>query len=118
MPLNNAGKGVALNALGAAVLRVSLHTADPSTSGANEVTGGSPAYAKEAVAFGAATNGVIASTGDVVFDVPGGTTITHLGFWNAAGTTFYGGQALSAPETYGSQGTYTLLTGDITVTLT
>lgn len=117
MPLTNAAKHVMLDALGAVAVYVSLHTADPSTSGTGEVTGGSPAYARKAITWNAAASGNLDSSNTPVFDVPGSTTISHMGYWSAAsGGTFYGGNALSASETFAAQGTYTLTDADVSLT--
>ena len=65
----------------------SLHTADPGTTGASELTGGSPAYARKPITWTpGAVDGVYTAT--VVFDVPTGVTLTHVGLWTAltAGT--------------------------------
>lgn len=76
----------AYSALGA---YVSLHTGAPGTTGTNEATGGSPAYARKQTtwATGDASDGV--ETGSqVTFDVPAGT-YTHVGLWSAlTGGTF------------------------------
>lgn len=86
----------------AKITYLSLHTADPGTTGANEATGGSPAYAREATTI-TATSGTGTST-QVTFDVPSGT-YTHFGTWNAATAgTFYGGNPLSTAQTISSQG--------------
>jgi len=50
---------------------VSLHTADPGTTGANEATGGSPAYARKLSTW-TASAGVVSGT-QVTVDVPAGT---------------------------------------------
>lgn len=92
----------------------SLHTASPGTTGTNEVSGGSPAYARKAITWNAASAGNLDNNANPVFDVPGSTTVTHFGLWSAStGGTFYGGDALSANETFSSQGTYTLSDVDI-----
>lgn len=52
----------------------SLHTAY-SSSGANEVAGGSPAYARKAYTFAAASSGSRAASVTPTFDVPAGTTV-------------------------------------------
>jgi hypothetical protein len=68
---------------------VSLHTGDPGTTGANEATGGSPAYARQATTWSADStdDGVRAGT-QVTIDVPAGT-YTYAGLWTAAsGGTF------------------------------
>lgn len=92
-------------AYGNAAAYVSLHTADPAGTGANEVTGGAPAYARKAAAWSAGTvDGVVTAT--VTFDVPAGTTVTHVGLWDAAtGGTFLD-QAAITSQTFASQGTY------------
>jgi hypothetical protein len=114
MPMNT----TYLNAIGdagrALITHVSLHTADPGSGGANEVSGGSPAYARKGITWNAASGGNIDSSNTPVFDVPAGTTITHAGFWSAAsGGTFYGSSPLTVPETFGGQGTYTMDDADI-----
>jgi len=65
----------------------SLHTAY-SSSGANEVTGGSPAYARKGLTWAAASGRSKATSAAAVFDVPGGTTIRWIGLSDAvtAGT--------------------------------
>lgn len=94
----------------------SLHTGAPSTTGANEATGGSPAYARKAVTWNAAgaagplgsglqpaTVGV-AWSDEVTFDVPTGT-YTHGGYFSASTSgTYRGGNALATSQTLASQG--------------
>jgi len=57
----------------------SLHTAFPGQNFANEVTGGSPAYARKGITFGAAASGIRTSTTAPVFDVPA-TTVAWIAF--------------------------------------
>jgi hypothetical protein len=115
MGLSTAGKNVMLDGLGAVALKASLHTADPGTTGANEVAGGAPAYAKKAITWNAAAGGDLDNNANPVFDVPAGTTVTHFGLWSNDGLTFYGGGALAASETFAGQGTYTLTDADVTL---
>lgn len=83
---------------------MSLHTADPGNTGANEVSGGSPAYARKTIAWNAASGGSKARTSvSLTFDVPA-CTITHFGIWN--GSTFQAGFPLPDSITYLVQGTY------------
>lgn len=82
MSLTIAAKNTMLNAL--TIDTASLHTAFPGLTGANEVSGGTPAYARKAVVFGAAAGGSRALTAAVTFDVPA-TTARWFGFW-ASGT--------------------------------
>lgn len=117
MALAVAGRNDAANGIAGGIAFMSLHTGDPGPNGINEVAGGTPAYARKAVAWGAASNGVVAITNQPVFDVPGQTTIGYFGLWTAAtGGTYKGGGALSATETFGAQGTYTVTSATITVT--
>ena len=92
MPLVDAGRNAMLSGgLGNAITHISLHSGDPSTTGANELTGGSPAYARKAVTWNAAASGLRTNSGALVFDVPISTTVYHVGFWSAITTgTFYG----------------------------
>jgi hypothetical protein len=74
---------------------LSLHTAYSAT-GANEVTGGSPAYARKAAVWNAAASGQKALNAGVTFDVPAGT-VAFVGFWTAVTAgTFLGMQPASA----------------------
>lgn len=85
-----------------------LFTADPGSSGTvtGEVTGGSPAYARKAITWGAASGGVI--TGTVTFDVPSGTTVTYAGVCSAlTGATLLDKVAVTS-QNFASQGTYAL----------
>jgi hypothetical protein len=80
MSLTVAAKNTMLNAL--TIDTASLHTAFPGLTGANEVSGGTPAYARKAVTFGAAAGGSRALTAAVTFDVPA-TTARWFGFWSS-----------------------------------
>lgn len=88
---------------GGSTLYVSLHTDDPGTTGANEVTGGTPAYARKGSAFTSGTGGSITGA-KVTFDVPA-VTVKYAGLWSAAtGGTFLMGQPLPSNVTYSAQG--------------
>ena len=112
MAFTSTALNAAVSGIATAATYISLHTADPSTSGANEVTGGT--YSREQTTWGAASNGSRVGS-QVTFDVPAGTTVTHWGIWSAAtGGTFHYGGTLDASETFGSAGTL-LHTPTITV---
>lgn len=95
---------------------VGLHTADPgngTTANAGEVTGGSPAYARQSVTWAAAATLSKASSAQVQWNVPGGgTAIGWLSYWR--GATYLGSRALDAVQTFATQGTYTIAAGGIT----
>lgn len=112
MALVAAGLNAQVAGLTAVAVYASLHTADPSTNGANEVSGGS--YTRESISWGSASGGTATSNAEIVFDVPGSTTITHLGYWSAvSGGTFYGSRALDTNQTYATDGTYTIASGNL-----
>jgi hypothetical protein len=113
------GKNVMLDHLGTLVLYMSMHDADPGASGTTaELSGGAPAYARKAVTWAAASAGSKALSGTVTFDVPAARGATHIGLWSAlTGGTFYGSDALSAPEaTYSSQGQYIVNAATLNIT--
>lgn len=114
---SNDGKNSLLDGLAADAAYLSLHTGNPSTTGANEVTGGSPAYARKSVTWSAASGGALTSSNSQVFDVPAGTTIQYVGLWSAVSAgTFYGHVTITN-ETFAGQGTYTINTGDVDFTV-
>ena len=69
----------------------SLHTAYSAT-GASEVTGGSPAYARVSLSWSAASGGSKSlSSTPSAFNVPASTTVAFVGLWSASsGGTFAG----------------------------
>lgn len=103
---NDAVDAVALNG---GANYYSLHTADPGLTGANEATGGSPAYARELASGFPAASGGSSTNGSVTFDLPAGT-YTHWGRWSTASgsTGFYEGGPLPASQTFSTQAQYTL----------
>jgi hypothetical protein len=113
MPYSIAGKNLMLDALRGtnptvAIAYASLHVASPGDDGSNEVTGGTPAYARKTITMAAASEGAIAASTQPVFDVPASTTVTHVGFWSAVSGGTFLGSADVTDETFASQGTYTL----------
>ena len=102
-------RNVMVDALGAVAVRWALHTGDPgaANTASNEVTGGSPAYARKAVAWNAASGGAATQNGDVVLDVPASTTVAWVSLWNSAGTVRYLKKDVT-DEVFGAQGTYTI----------
>lgn len=66
---------------------VSLHSGDPAGTGANEISGGTPAYARVAITAWADTgDGVYTAILAGPFDVPADTEVTWAGLWE--GTTY------------------------------
>lgn len=104
MRLSAAAKNTMLEALdesqAAGAKFASLHSAYSAT-GANELTGGSPAYARKAATWNAAgvagaggaggTPGTKALGAQIVFDVAGGSAVRFVGLWDAvSGGNFLG----------------------------
>lgn len=102
----NTQKNTLATAYGTAATHAALYSTVPAGSAGTELSGGSPAYARKAISWGAPANGVI--TANVTFDVPSGVTVAGAGVHTAitAGTYLDGGSVTSQP--FASQGTYTL----------
>lgn len=81
-----------------------------------EISGGSPAYARKAITFAAASGGSMAASNQPAFDVPAAAVVNYVGLYSAdtAGTL----QALDdlTAETFGAQGTYTLTGATLSLT--
>jgi hypothetical protein len=91
MPYSVAGKNKMLDALVNPAGFVSLHSAYPGDTGASEISGGSPAYARKAKTWNAAAAGAVDDSNAPVLDVPAATTIGWLGFWSlSTAGVFYG----------------------------
>lgn len=89
-----------------ALVQAALYTTVPSGGVAGtEVTGGSPAYARVTLAWGAATASTV--TGTATLNVPSGTTVAGAGGHAASGGAFQDGGAVSS-QAFASQGTYAL----------
>jgi hypothetical protein len=106
-------KNLMLDALGVVATKAALYTGAPGATGIyNEVSGGS--YARQTVLWNAADSGNMNLDGTATFSVPAGTTVAYVGFWNTAGTTFYGSEAVVS-ETFTGAGTYTLTDADLSI---
>lgn len=104
MPVTDVEKNSIATKYGVDAAFLSLHSADPSTTGANEISGGSPAYARQAPVWGSASGGVVAAT--VTFDVPASTTVAFVGVWSAVTGGTYLDKAAVTSQQFISQGQY------------
>lgn len=88
--LSDDAKDVGLAAIVAVYDTGSLHSAY-SAVGGNELTGGSPAYARKAITWNAPSGGTV--DGDPIgpFDVPAGSTVAWLGLWDGVAGVDFGG---------------------------
>ena len=118
MPYAAAAKNLMLDQFGAVALYGSLHTAAPGSTGASEVAGGSPAYARKSLTWSAAANGSKTLSNTPTFDIPASTTVAYLGLWSAAsGGTYYGYITVTS-EVYAAQGTYQIQSGAVDLNAT
>lgn len=93
-------------AYGTAAAFGAAYTTAPGGSAGTEPSGGSPAYARKALSWGAPSASVV--TVVPVFDIPSGTTIVGAGVHTliTAGT-YLDGVAVTS-QAFASQGTYTV----------
>lgn len=102
-----------------ATVYLALYTSNPTDAGTGtEVSGGG--YARQTITFSAPTNGVSASSADVLFPIAtaGWGTVTHIGVFDAStsGNLLYHGQ-LTNSKTIATDDQLKIATGDISVTL-
>ncbi len=94
---------------GGAALDFTTDISDATFVELTEISGGSPAYARVAIAFASAALGILDdSTNGAAFDVPAGGVVNYVGFFSAStGGTLYAVDDLTQ-ETFTGQGVYTL----------
>jgi hypothetical protein len=110
------GENGAANGLTALCSDESLHTASPSTTGANEVTTTGAIYARQATSWASASGGSAATSASQTWTIPASTTVAYTGWWNASTSgTYEFGAPLSASVTFTGQGTYTIASGGATI---
>lgn len=86
------------------IAAVALHTASPSTTGANE-NANSGSYARQSCSWNAASSGSKTNSSSLTFSTAGSTAVTHFGGWSSTtygGGTYGIGGALSASVTAAS----------------
>lgn len=116
MALEDSAKNLMLDALGVDITYISAHSAFPATIG-NELAGGTPAYARKAATWDAASGGAMElGTTFPVFDIESGDTVSALGLADAASAGNIEGGADVTDEAFGAQGTYTVTALTITIT--
>lgn len=120
MPYSDAFKNVMLNAgvRGVApdtdgINKVSAHDGAPGSTGANEISGGS--YARQAITWNAASAGSIDDSNAPAIPIPGGKTVSYIGFWYDSGgaNEIFAGYVDVADEAFTNDGTYTVTDADL-----
>jgi len=98
-----------------ATVYASLHTGDPGTTGASEVSGGPGPYARIAISLDAAAGAASSNSGVLTFSGLPAVTVTHSGLWDAAsgGNFLVGGTATN--RTLVSGDSYEVPVGDADV---
>lgn len=103
-------------------VKVSLHTAEPGVTGANEVTGGSYARVQvdtdkwtDPVGIGAGSASF--NTEDLVYTSMPATTVTHVGLWSNDGTVFIMSVALDSGQAVSVSATFKILAGKLQIRL-
>jgi len=96
---------------------MSCHTADPGTTGASEVSGGS--YARQLVtsSLAAASGGSKTTNANVDFTLMPACTVTDIGFWDAVtGGNFIQPAHLGSSVGVSAGNTFRIATGAVTIT--
>ena len=85
--------------------QLSVHSADPGTTGASQVAIASASY-------GAASGGTADLASSVALAMSSGDSVSHYGVW--ASGVFRGGAALTDPKSFSNDGTLTVTSAPIT----
>jgi hypothetical protein len=118
MPYAAVAKNYMLDQLGSQAVFASLHSALPGATGADELTGGTPAYARIALTWNAASTGSKTLSNTPIFDVPPATTVAFVGLWSAVTAGTYYGYIDVTDEVYAAQGTYQIQSGTLDLNAT
>lgn len=97
------GSNTMLDALGAQALYASVHSAPPTDAGLFELTGGSPAYARQPVTWSPAALATLPIAAPLLFDIPAASTTCFVGLWTLlTGGVFLGASPTSMSDVYGA----------------
>jgi hypothetical protein len=117
--LSGAGEALVLTPL-TTTAYVSLHTADPGDTGANEISGGGYARQGPITFANAGSNPTVASNSAILTFAAASAswgTITHFGVWSAATAgVFRGSGALTTPKPVNSGDTARFAANALTIT--
>jgi len=112
MSVQESPRNDAVDAMTARFVDVSLHTGDPGTTGDNEVSGGD--YTRAQASWSSASGGLAGITQNLVFQVPAGNEVTHLGMWDSS-TGWTASAELNEPQPFNNDGELTVQ--ELTVTI-
>ena len=99
MAIQDLLRNAAADGAAATIAALSLHTADGSTTGTNEITG----YTRQTPSFSSAIGGTASMASLVTFTITGASSgspivVTHVGMWTSGGA-WLGSQALPSSRT-------------------
>ena len=105
MPLTDTTLQALGNHLATLITHVSLHTANPGTTGTNVTTA-----SRQPVTWSVDADGDLTATAALNFTGgAAGGPVTYIGFWSAStGGTFRGSQILTGDTTFNAAGEYTV----------
>lgn len=100
-----------------AAFYVKLHTGDPGAAGTSNAA---TETTRKSATFSAASGGAITTSADLTWTgVAASETYSYVSFWdNSSGGTFLGSDALNTPQSVTAGGTFTILTGDLDLSIT
>jgi hypothetical protein len=101
-----------------AAFYIKLHTGDPGAAGATAAFGDTTR--KQATFSAAASDGTITTSADINWtNVSAAGTVSHVSFWDAATAgNFLGSDDLATPRTLAIGDNFTILAGDVDLSLT
>lgn len=100
MAATNADKQAIADYIASRGAKITAHSSDPGTNGANQIGSSSGNTTWQAAAMVGSDAVVVGSA--VPFTIPASTTVSHFGIWN--GATFLRGYALDASITVNTAG--------------
>ena len=96
---------------------LAFNSADPGTTGANEISGGS--YARVPITWGAVALGVALNSAALNVNLPSATTVPYFSIWSAitAGTFMGGGVLTPTQGPNGTAGVVNIAIGGLSITV-
>jgi len=95
---------------------IKLHTADPGAAG---TTSAATETTRKAVSFGASSGGVMTSNADVTWtSIAGSQDASHFSLWDDVSAGNFLGSGVITAAAYTAGDTFTLTSGNISLTLT
>lgn len=105
MPLQVRSINIGADAIAADIVEVSLHSADPGDTGADELS--SANYSRQPITWNPASGGVASNAEPVTFELSAGDAAMYSGLWSADGQ-WCGGSELSVQQEFSGDGQYNL----------